>query len=170
MQSQSRGKEHPENQLWACSSIRKFTRYFFFIFFYFYFLFFIFLIKKFFQENSDPAALMREFWEDISQVAEVSSKHSSITCINYTFSGNAAEIHRTQNRNVSYPSTFFFHLSTFPPFHFFSSSSAFFYRFQLTEEEKRKYEASTTCEECSWRYSERNWKVRDHDHITGAYR
>ena len=112
MQSQSRGKEHPENQLWACSSIRKFTRYFFFFIFIFYFLFF--LIKKFFQENSDPAALMREFWEDISQVAEVSSKHSSITCINYTFSGNAAEIHRTQNRNVSYPSTFF---SIFPPFH-----------------------------------------------------
>ena len=96
---------------------------FFFIFFIFIFLFFIFLIKKFFQENSDPAALMREFWEDISQVAEVSSKHSSITCINYTFSGNAAEIHRTQKQNVSYPSTFFpsFHLSTFPLFLFFFS-------------------------------------------------
>ena len=87
---------------------------FFFYFFIFIFYFLFFLIKKFFQENSDPAALMREFWEDISQVAEVSSKHSSITCINYTFSGNAAEIHRTQKQNVSYPSTFF---SIFPPFH-----------------------------------------------------
>ena len=127
-------------------------------------------LREFFQENSDPAALMREFWEDISQVAEVSSRHSSITCINYTFSGNAAEIHRTQKRNVSYPSTFF---SIFPPFHLSTFSlllQFFFYRFQLTEEEKRKYEASTTCEECSWGYSERNWKVRDHDHITGAYR
>ena len=40
----------------------------------------------------------------------------------------------------------------------------------LSEVQQEQYDASMRCMECFRPYTAANYKVRDHDHITGAYR
>ena len=41
---------------------------------------------------------------------------------------------------------------------------------QMTEEEKQQHKASTHCNVCKKAYTRKNYKCRDHDHLTGKFR